>query len=129
MFQLRSLSGKQAGAVWSANRFPVRVGRSPQSDIPLQDDGVWEEHCEIELDDSNSFVVRSKSEGLVSVNQQRSNTSALRNGDVIELGSAKLQFWLAEVSQGSLQKRELAFWILVTFVCLAQIAIIYLLLD
>ena len=129
MFQLKILSGRQAGGVWSARHFPARVGRSPAADLSLQDDGIWNEHFEIDLSDSKEFVLVAKSDGLLSVNGAPSKKIALRNGDVIEAGSTKLQFWLGEVGQAGLRWRERLIWALVAAVCLIQIVVIYLLLD
>ena len=129
MFQLKILSGRQAGGIWSARHFPVRVGRSPAADLPIEDDGIWDEHFEIDLTGSKEFVLAAKSAGLVSVNGKPAQQTALRNGDIIEAGSAKLQFWLGEVGQVGLCWRERLVWALVAAVCLIQIAVIYLLLD
>jgi len=129
MFQLKILSGRKSGDSWEARRFPARVGRSSASDLVLEDDGIWDEHFEIDLDSSKAFVLASKSGGIVSVNREPMQQTALRNGDVIEVGSTKLQFWLGEVGQAGLRKREALNWALIIFVCLVQIGVIYLLLD
>jgi hypothetical protein len=49
----------------------------------------------------------------------------LRNGDIITLGSAKLQFWLAAARQHSLHLREAFVCVLLAAVTGAQIALIY----
>ena len=49
MIQLAILSGKTAGTRWATRRFPVRVGRSPDCDLQLEEHGVWDEHFEISL--------------------------------------------------------------------------------
>ena len=129
MFQLKILSGRQAGGTWSARRFPVSVGRLPTADLSLQDGGIWDEHFEIALSDSNEFILVAKSDGLLAVNGAPSKKTALRNGDIIEAGTTKLQFWLGEVGQIGLRWRERLIWVLVMTVCLIQIVVIYLLLD
>src|SRR6185312_4866083 len=98
MVQLRILSGKKAGSSWDARRFPVRIGRSPQSDLQLEEPGVWNEHLKIEL-----------------------QHSVVRNGDTIEMGSVKLQFWLSEAQQRTQSVREVFVWAVIIFICLAQI--------
>ena len=40
MLQLSILSGKTAGTEWVARRFPVRIGRAPDSDLKLEDAGI-----------------------------------------------------------------------------------------
>ncbi|HWQ91015.1 MAG TPA: hypothetical protein VN673_05035, partial [Clostridia bacterium] len=49
----------------------------------------------------------------------------LRNGDDIDLGGLKLQFWLSETRQKPLAFRELLTWAGIALISLAQIALIY----
>jgi len=49
----------------------------------------------------------------------------LRNGDLIEAGSLKLQFWLTETRQKRMQVREWLTWIAIGAVCLGQVALVY----
>jgi len=49
----------------------------------------------------------------------------LRNGDAIEIGSLKIQFWLSEARQRGLRLREWFVWVLIAAVCLGQVALIY----
>jgi hypothetical protein len=52
----------------------------------------------------------------------------LRNGDTIELGALKLQFWLAETRQFGLRLRETLVWLGIIAVFFAQFGLIYCLL-
>jgi len=52
----------------------------------------------------------------------------LRNGDLIQIGSSKLQFWLSETRQFSLGLREWLLWSGIAIISMGQIALIYLLL-
>ena len=126
MVQLQILSGKQAGARWVARRFPVRIGRDNDSDLQLEQDGVWDQHCELTLDRAEGFVLSARLEALMAVNHQPVRSTRLRNGDIVELGSARLRFWLAEVPQRGLIWREAVVWLLVAIVSAAQIALLYL---
>ena len=62
---------------------------------------------------------------LVSVNNEPFQDQILRNGDIITIGSAKLQFWLAPARQRGLRFRESFVWALVIAVTAAQFALIY----
>ena len=75
--------------------------------------------------ESEGFVLETEGSALAGVNGQPVQRAALRNGDVIEMGSAKLQFWLSEARQREQGFREAFVWTLVVLVCFAQIALVY----
>jgi pSer/pThr/pTyr-binding forkhead associated (FHA) protein len=125
MVQVKILSGKKAGAIWPARRFPVRIGRSAGSDLQLEEHGVWDDHCRIELHPGTGFVLETQPEALITVNGQPAQRAALRNGDLLEIGALKLQFWLSEPRQRGLRIREWFAWIMIAGVSLGEIALIY----
>ena len=129
MIQLKILSGKKAGAVWAARRFPVRIGRSPRADLRLEEDGIWDEHLLLATDREEGFVLSTRGEALASVNGEPLTHAALRNGDSIELGPVKLEFWLADTVQSSLGVREALTWAGIATVVLVEVALLYLLLG
>jgi pSer/pThr/pTyr-binding forkhead associated (FHA) protein len=125
MVQLRVLSGKQAGLQCAARRFPFRIGRAPDNDLRLDDDGVWDRHASLAFDPAEGFVLRAESDALVSVNHQTVQSVRLRNGDRIQIGAATLQFWLAPLAQRSHRWREALVWALVLGVAIAQGIVIF----
>ena len=125
MVQLKVLSGTRAGTAFVANHFPVRIGRSSNSDIQLEEPGVWDEHFQITLNPEAGCALQSSPSALVTVNGQPVKHAALRNGDLLEIGSLKIQFWLSEVPQRGLAFREGFVWSVILAVCLGQIALIY----
>ena len=125
MIQLKILSGKKAGAGWVARRFPVRIGRGGSADLQLEADGIWDEHLELQFQPGEGFVLQTHPNALTSVNGQPVERALLRNGDLIELGAAKLQFWLADTRQRGLKAREWLVWIGITLIALAQVTLIY----
>ncbi len=129
MVQLRILSGKKAGSSWDARRFPVRIGRSLKSDLQLEEPGVWDEHLVIVLQPAEGFVVEIQPNAVATLNGQPIQRSAVRNGDTIEIGSVKVQFWLSEAPQRTQSVREVFVWTVIVFMCLVQIALIYWLLQ
>jgi len=123
--QLSILSGRRAGATWVARRFPVRIGRAPSADLQFDECGVWNEHLTLDFDPAEGFQVQAYPDALVTVNGQLVQRSLLRNGDLLELGAVKLQFWLAEATQPGLGLREGLTWVGILAVCLGQVALIY----
>lgn len=125
MYQLRILSGKQAGTTWVARRFPVRVGRAAGSDLRLEEDGVWDRHLLLQFRPTEGCVLTCELDALTRVNGEPVREAVLHNGDCIQAGAVELQFWLAEARQGSLAPRETLTWGLVFAVFAAQAALLF----
>lgn len=125
MIQLNVLSGKKAGRQKVVRRFPFHVGRAAENDLQLDDAGVWDRHLALECEPDEGFKLATAPNALAAVNNQPVQTARLRNGDIITVGSVKLQFWLAAVRQRGLRLREMAVWALIAVVTAAQFALIY----
>ena len=125
MVQLAILSGKQAGTFWGARRFPVQIGRAPDNDLRLEEDGVFDCHLQLQLRRQEGFILTAQAPAFVSVNGQSVQEALLRNGDTIELGGAKLQFWFGDAQQFGLAARESLAWVGVALVFLAQTGLVY----
>jgi len=125
VIQLKILSGKQAGTSRVARRFPVRIGRLSTSELQLEEPGVWDRHVAIETVPSRGFLLKTQPQALVRINGESVSESWLRNGDVIELGSVKLQFWLAQAEQRGLRVSECLPWVAMVLMTIGQIALIY----
>ena len=123
--QLKVLSGNKAGTLWLARRFPVHIGRSAAADLQLEEGGVWDQHLKLDFGAGEGFILSTQPDALASVNGQAVQRALLRNGDVIEIGSIKMQFWLGEVRQGGLGFREGLTWAGIAIVTLAQVGLIY----
>jgi predicted component of type VI protein secretion system len=125
MVRLKVISGKMAGTEHSARHFPFRLGRAAGSDLRLEEPGVWDSHAEMLLDASGSFVLRTQSEALLTVNGRPCRETVLRNGDEIDLGALKLRFWIGPTHQRGLRFREWFVWATIALVTLAQLALVY----
>ena len=123
------LSGKKAGTQWAARRFPVRIGRSASSDLQLEEEGVWEEHFKLTFSRAEGFMLEGCPDALVTLNRKPIQNARLRNGDSIEAGSVRMQFWLGEVHQQGLRLREWFVWTLILAMTFAEIAVVYLLVQ
>jgi pSer/pThr/pTyr-binding forkhead associated (FHA) protein len=125
MVQISILTGKQAGNHAIVRRFPFSIGRAAGNHLCLDDDGVWDAHVILEIEDRENFVVHATAGALLSINSEPRETATLRNGDIISLGSVKLQFWLAATTQRALRLREAFAWSLLVAVTLIQLFLIY----
>ena len=125
MIQLVILNGSKAGHACVARRFPFQIGRGADSHLALEEDGVWERHLEIHFVPGEGFRLQTHPGALVSVNNQRVERTRLRNGDLLELGSVQVRFWLAPVAQRRLRPREVLTWVAWGALLLFQLGLIY----
>lgn len=124
MLQLQILSGKRAGFLWDARRFPIKVGRAAGNDLQIEEDGVWDEHLRVELKQGDGFIITAHPGALLSVNQSLVETVRLRNGDIITAGSARIAFRLSQTKQRGLKLRESFIWLLIAGITISQIVMI-----
>ena len=125
MIQLNILSGKKAGTQSVVRRFPFRIGRAPENELQLEDDGVWDRHLILKFQPQSGFNLATATNAIVTINAAPVQNAVLRNGDTITVGSVKIQFWLAAARQNSLRLRENFVWALLAFVTLGQFALLY----
>jgi pSer/pThr/pTyr-binding forkhead associated (FHA) protein len=124
MIQFKILSGKLAGELRFVRRFPFHIGRSPQADLRLEDDGVWDNHLTVGFEKAEGFILATAPDAFAAVNEQPQKNTRLHNGDIISFGSAKIQFWLAPAQQRGLRRPELFVWLLVAGLTAAQVLIV-----
>jgi len=125
MIELHILAGKKAGSHSVVRRFPFRIGRAGGNDLQLNDDGMWDQHLTLEFHRREGFKLAAAQNALIMVNNQPVQTALLRNGDIVTLGSAKFQFWLATARQRGLRLRERFVWVLLAAVVLCQFVLLY----
>lgn len=125
MVQLNILSGKTAGSQTVVRRFPFRIGREPENELRLDDNGVWDQHLALEFKKSEGFVLTTAPQALSTVNGNTVQSVRLRNGDVITFGSVKMQFWLAAARQRGLRTREWLVWSTIAAITAGQFVLIY----
>lgn len=125
MVQFKILSGKMAGTSWVARHFPVRIGRSASADLRSEEPGVWDDHLQVYFNPAEGLILKAGANALTSVNGEPVQQAVLRNGDTIQVGSLKLQFWLSDTCQWGLRFREVLTWAAISLISLGQVAIIY----
>jgi hypothetical protein len=124
MVQLQILSGKNAGAQFTAARLPVQIGRDAGADLRLEEPGVWPRHFQISWQGLD-LVCESQPDALLSINGVPASRAVLRSGDIISIGALKIQFALSPVRQPSQRAREGLTWAALGLLCLGQIFLIY----
>ena len=129
MVRFRVLSGSMAGAEVAARHLPFRVGRAANADLRLEAPGVWQHHFELHGRYPDGFEVTCQPEVWINLNGRRVQSAILSNGDVIELGGVRLQFWLSPTRQPSLRLREWCVWFGLAALILFQLGVIRGLLD
>ena len=127
MIQLKILSGKAAGDTHVVRRFPFHIGRTEENDLVLDEPGVWDRHLTLEFQKNEGFILQTATDALTAINEEPQTSARLRNGDILSIGSAKIQFWLAAPRQRGLHLRELCVWLLLAAVTATQFALICLL--
>ena len=124
--QLTTLSGSRKQHNLESEHFPVLVGRDAKCGVRLTAKGVWKRHVIIDLGNEGGFVLRPEKNASTLINNEPlKSPRRLRNGDIITVGSVKLQFWLGRPRQRSMEGRELIFWVLLEAMLLAQVWLIW----
>ena len=124
MIQLHILSGNQAGGEIVVRHFPFLIGRGG-AHLPLEDAGVWERHVQIDFTRGEGFTFSAQSEAGVIVNGAPAAAGLLRNGDLLELGAARLRIWLTRTQQPSLRWRESLTWASLLALLVVQAALVW----
>ncbi|MCD6052011.1 MAG: Inner rane component of cytoplasmic domain [Verrucomicrobia bacterium] len=124
MLQFRAISGNRQATVWDAEGFPVQIGRAANADIRLEEAGVWDQHAQVTFDAEEGFILQSGKGASTRVNGETIEQIRLRNGDIIEVGSVKLQCWLSEVKRQNLAWREKLVWAILILVTVLQLILI-----
>ena len=87
--------GPSAGSTVLVDKDITRAGRSPDSDVFLNDITVSRRHAEI-VRDGGSFVIKDAgSLNGTYINRQRVDTSELASGDELQVGKFKIVFYTA----------------------------------
>lgn len=124
MIRLQVLSGRKSGSVFEDLPVPVTFGRAENSNVLLDDPGVWPRHGAIQWREEG-LILELEPNALASVNGAPTPRAVLRNGDIITLGGVNLRFGFSPVQQSSEAWREWLTWIGLALLCLFQIAVIY----
>ena len=124
MIQLNILSGRQGVGEIVVRHFPFLIGRGG-AHLPLEDAGVWDRHLQIDFTRGEGFTFTAQSEAGVILNGTPAAAGLLRNGDLLELGAARLRVWLTRTQQPGLRWRETFIWTSLLALMAAQAALVW----
>jgi pSer/pThr/pTyr-binding forkhead associated (FHA) protein len=124
MLQIALLTGKKSGPIAVIDRFPWIIGRSQSADYCLTEGGVWDRHLRVGLDFEKGFTLELLEGALGTLNGEPFRQAILKNGDVLVLGSAKIQLWLSEVRPRAGWWKEWLTWISILLLTAFQIWLI-----
>ena len=124
MVRLRVLNGARAGFSHLTGRFPCTIGRAASDDLQLIEPGIWDGHLQLDLRVPDGFLLSRLGQGRATVNGVEFDQIRLRNGDLIELGAAKLQFWIGDIQPAGQRLRELLLWIGLSTLVLLEFGLI-----
>jgi predicted component of type VI protein secretion system len=108
-----------------ATRFPVTLGRAAACQCRIERPGVWDQHATIEFVRDDGFRIRSASHALLVLNGGSITEGRLRDGDILELGTARIRFGLTETRQHTFSLREWCTWIAIAALCLTQLLLVH----
>lgn len=97
------MTGSLAGQVFPVAEGGMELGRAPENDVVVQDDGVSRFHARILFDNGSLWLRDAGSRNGVLVNGQRvADHRALRVGDRIAMGASEFEVrWEGEVEEGT----------------------------
>jgi len=84
------IGGARVGEIHPLTRDRTVVGRSPEAQIRLRDDGISRAHAELVVDDGRVLVRDLGSKNGTYLNGERADTREVRNGDKLSVGEATL---------------------------------------
>lgn len=86
---------------------------------------MWESHASIELTADGFFRLIALSEGLVCVEGLSVTEARVKNGDIIDIGAAKMVFHLARAQQRGLAIREGFLWLILLTLPIGELLLMF----
>ncbi|MHB1390860.1 MAG: FhaA domain-containing protein [Thermoleophilia bacterium] len=77
---------------YEVNKHVVLIGRSKQSDFPVNDPNISRRHAELRQRGNDYIIVDLDSTNGIEVNGSRVKTRTLKNGDVLTIGTTRVRF-------------------------------------
>jgi signal transduction histidine kinase len=93
-------------ASFELTRFPVILGRAPDTDVSLSHPSVSRRHAQIDLREDHLSIEDLGSSFGTFINNKRTSSSLLYNGDILRLGSCELLVQSGESIQIVEQERK-----------------------
>ena len=93
---LIAIDGSHEGQRWALDRDPVSIGRSVDQYVRLRDPSISRNHAVIKLNRGHYWIEDNNSTNGVRVNNEFAKKAMLADGDIIQLGTIRLQFRVVE---------------------------------
>ncbi len=81
------ISGRSVGRMYKLDENKTTLGRSPDSGVLIEDEGVSRNHAMVERRNDEYFLIDNQSTNGVFVNGDRINMHRLEDGDKLQIGS------------------------------------------
>lgn len=126
MLSLRFLSGRRRGEVEGGLKLPFSVGRSASDQVRVAEEGVWDGHLRLEVEEGRRVVAVPGSDGAVYRNGELAAAKVpVVNGDRFSLGAATFEVWLSSPGVLPLWRMEWLLWAFVGLVVAAEIFLVF----
>ena len=110
MIELRILNGKMAGRTLTARHFPFRIGRAPDCQLRLLEDGIWDNHLEFIRTPEGKIKIRAGA-GAVAINGTPQTEAFLKIGDTLRIANIEIECWYSFMKQYDMNWLNYALWI------------------
>lgn len=121
MVELAILSGRRAATVVPIVRFPCVIGRAG-ADVSLEDPGVAAVHATLTGGGIEGFRIEAAGEATMYSGGSSQRQMRLRNGEIFEIGSVRLQFCIRPARPRNLAWMEYLAVALLGGVCAVELA-------
>lgn len=86
----------------------VRIGRTPQGDVVIEEDRIARHHADLQLRDGVLWLVDANSSGGIYLKGERISAAPLAPDAELSLGSARLRAWLEDIPEPGAAELALA---------------------
>ena len=90
--ELVAISGPQKGQVWMLGDGDTSIGRSPGQHVRLTDPSISRSHAVVRIKQGRYWIEDNNSTNGIKINAKQIKSAILADGDLIELGTTRLQF-------------------------------------
>jgi len=119
------LDGDKAGEQIEARQFPFTLGQAKDCHHRIEAKGVWPYHLTLDDAGEKGILAKHQPEATLLVNGASiAKAIRLQNGDLLELGAAKLQFWFAPLGQVGQRTIETLIWLGLGALALGQAVLV-----
>ncbi len=102
--------------------YPFVIGRAAESSLVLDGPGIWPRHLSLDLAPDEGLVVSVEKGAIATLEDRPVERHRLRHGEEMRIGAFRIQFLVSPPARRSLVAWEVALWLVLAGVVLAQFA-------